>query len=485
MTVYIQLVFSFCAVCVLGTAICAVAQSPPPAVSATTVRITEVMYNAEGADEGKEYVEIINTGPGVIDAKTLIFFEHNRKHAVRSVRGEPILQPGDIAIIVSRAEQFVEHYDFNGTILDTTNFALNNTGSTLAIQHQDRMTHTVDYAKENGADGNGFALHISGNGTVTPAQPSIGTVRGVPVDNSVPEIMSQEQGAEERASQQETAESSPGVRLVTEPEHVFLASESVFFAEKDTDGKKEVLYGVWNFGDGTRIYGKKVKHAYLHSGTYIISFQEVATGSERDRTNAPPGVMIRRDITIRAPEVWAERVSDVFVRLHNNHSFVLDVSGWLLFTENTRFIFPKGSLIPGQGSTVVSFSTDASAPIFIVTAGGGQFNAMKSARTDTAQPVSRKNPTEESVKKSMNVQKTETNVPNLLPLQHTEQTVKDVGVTDANSHTVQDQTKTKQMLIVWIALFFGIIAIALAPFFLSQSEKQKEENRKFKKKRKN
>ena len=39
------------------------------------VRITEIMYNAEGRDDNKEFVEVINAGSEVIDMTTVQFFE--------------------------------------------------------------------------------------------------------------------------------------------------------------------------------------------------------------------------------------------------------------------------------------------------------------------------------------------------------------------------------------------------------------------------
>ena len=90
------------------------------------LRITEFMYNAEGADGGKEYVEIINTGPGDITASAIKFSEHGR---TRGIRGSAVLKPGDIAVIVSEPTKFSEHYSsFTGTLLDSANFSLNNTG---------------------------------------------------------------------------------------------------------------------------------------------------------------------------------------------------------------------------------------------------------------------------------------------------------------------------------------------------------------------
>ena len=41
------------------------------------LRITEIMYDAEGGDEGKEFVEVVNVGSEVVDMTTVQFFERD------------------------------------------------------------------------------------------------------------------------------------------------------------------------------------------------------------------------------------------------------------------------------------------------------------------------------------------------------------------------------------------------------------------------
>ena len=105
------------------------------------LRITEIMYNAEGADTGKEYVRISNTGSEDIDTSGLVLSEHGRERRIQS-KGIT-LSPGDNAVIVGSPDKFAEHYTYSGTVLDSTNYALNNTGSTLILILNGENLHTI------------------------------------------------------------------------------------------------------------------------------------------------------------------------------------------------------------------------------------------------------------------------------------------------------------------------------------------------------
>ena len=81
------------------------------------VRITEILYDAEGRDNGKEYVEVVNTGPGEIDMTAVKFFERDDRSTGRTIEqgtGSTVLQPGDIAVIVADPTLFSSNYNFDG-----------------------------------------------------------------------------------------------------------------------------------------------------------------------------------------------------------------------------------------------------------------------------------------------------------------------------------------------------------------------------------
>lgn len=425
-------------------------------VSADTphVRITEFLYNGEGTDAGKEYVEVFNAGPGPIDMTAVVFSEHDRQHTLRSGIGDSVLEPGAVAIIVERPEAFLSQYDFTGTVLDSAGFSLNNTGSILALLYRGTVLHTVSYMKRDGADGNGKSLHVGSDDMLSARSPSPGFVSGISVvrgtdepDVSVPDIF-------------DTV--SEGVLFVTEPAVIFSASDTLF-SVRDT-GTGDALHGAWNFGDGTQVFGRDVTHAYLYSGTYIISFQEYIDEKPTDRS------AVRRRVTVFFPEVAAERVDDSFIRFHNGHPFTLDVSGWKLVSGLSVFVFPPGSFVSPTDSIVVPFATSVGDRILVITAGGGQFNGSRADVLPSQTDISASADSVESAEESDS-----TAVPSPLPVYS--------SVTDSVSDS-SDVVNGYERLIVWVSLLFGIMAIALVPLFLSRSEEQKNVRRRFRTKRK-
>ena len=386
----------------------------PAAAEATNLRITEFMYNAEGSDVGREYIEIINTGPNDMVITNVRLTEHGRNHAIKPYRGETVLTPGTVAVIADKPETFLTHHDYTGPLFDST-FNLNNTGSTLSLSQNGQELHSISYTKQDGADGDGNALHISRNNTLLTRTPSPGEANGIPIErngtaNTVPSPT-----ATDTTTESDTAQTEPndGVQLSTQPNIIFSASTTSFSmietptepietgTNETTDNGTELtpLYGAWNFGDGTRLFGDTVTHAYLHPGTYIISFQEYEESVPTDRG------IISRTVTALFPDITIERKDDTFVIFKNNHPFTLNVSDWRISSGQTVFVFPNNSFVPASGTSIIPLTVPESATetgithqaeqILFITAGGGQFSG-----TETTKPAQQSDTTTEQIRTS-------------------------------------------------------------------------------------
>ena len=152
-----------------------------------TLRITEIMYDAEGGDTGKEFVEVMNTGSEDIDMTRVKFFERNDRPdrpggSLAQSQGSTILQPGGVAVIVANPTSFLQHYtSFNGVLLDTRNFALLNAGATVSVTIDGRLLHSVTYTTDDGAKGDGTSLHIRQDGDIVADDPSPGVMSGATI----------------------------------------------------------------------------------------------------------------------------------------------------------------------------------------------------------------------------------------------------------------------------------------------------------------
>lgn len=466
------------------------------------VRITEILYDAEGRDNGKEYVEVVNIGPGEIDMTTVKFFERDDRSTGRSIKqgiGGTILQPGGVAVIVADPTLFSSNYDFDGAVLDTSGFTLLNAGSTVSLKQSGRVLHSITYSSGEGAQGDGKALHIANDDSISSGSPSIGTVRNIAIDTGTPvRVGDSSEEVTDRAANIETPDKPV---LMIKPSVVFPASTTEFSViHHDEGGNEKALYGSWNFGDGTYMYGDIVNHAYLHVGAYIVTFQEHTTQDqdEGDDTDTDAGASVQQNIEVKFPQISVERLNEAFVRLHNHHTFDLNISGWQIVSSNgSAFVFPDGSLVSADNTVTIPFLVNDQEEIFFVTAGGGQFSGKNTLAVngnqkkegsvsdssaeerpsgDRAAPKEGKQGEKQtSSDDSSDTTTSDVRVvgsKNLLS-SGTSRIVSEGGSIDSNSSTYTSSVSKTRMVVIWILLLTTIILIALAPLFFARRDKKK------------
>ena len=449
----------------------------------SSVRITEILYNAEGADTGKEYVEVINVGPGQIDMATVKFFERNDSNGrgIVQSRGSTVLQAGDVAVIVADSDLFLQSYEEYGlddvVILDTSGFALLNAGSTVSLKQGARLLHSVTYSTQDGAQGDGDALHIADNDTISADNSSIGSVRGIAINTNAITTVADITMVNTGVSVSDGA--IGGVRLVFDPSVIFSSSEAKFsVVQVGDDGEEQVLSGSWNFGDGTYVRGGVITHSYLYPGVYIITFQGYKDGADEGES-----VSLQREVVALFPQVTIERVDEAFVRLHNHHSFVLDVSGWQIVSANSIFRFPDNSLISSQSGIVVPFAIGVHQDVYFVTAGGGQFSGRNRllgrevAEVVTDGGVSGTegdldDTVVDSTPSVRSVSDVDTDGVGNGGFTGDDSIIYELEDGDLDDVSINSGTKESsiKIIIVWVALLLGIISIALVPLFFSQEE---------------
>lgn len=125
--------------------------------------ITEIMYNLEGADDKREWIEIYNNGSEPIDLTDWRFNDGSNHLLVltpeKGGQGSIIIQSNQYAVLAGDAVVFLnEHSGFSGTVIDTV-MSLNNTFDTLKIiDNQGVEIDILIYESGWGANGNGMSL---------------------------------------------------------------------------------------------------------------------------------------------------------------------------------------------------------------------------------------------------------------------------------------------------------------------------------------
>lgn len=130
------------------------------AASAPNLVITEIMYNASGTDDGREWIEIRNDGASAASLDDVRFLEGGTNHRLTFARGSAALAAGTYAVIADDANQFLLDYpSFVGTLFDSS-FSLSNDGEALAFTFNGSTFHSVIYASSTGASGDGDSLQL-------------------------------------------------------------------------------------------------------------------------------------------------------------------------------------------------------------------------------------------------------------------------------------------------------------------------------------
>jgi hypothetical protein len=125
--------------------------------------ISEVMYNLQGNDTSKEWLEVVNASRTPLQLTNWFIFEKGVHHRIRFVSGSETIPAGGIAIICSDALGFsTNHPDFNGNLFESS-FELSNVGETVSLRDHDKNTvDSVAYSSSMGGNGDGNSLHRVG-----------------------------------------------------------------------------------------------------------------------------------------------------------------------------------------------------------------------------------------------------------------------------------------------------------------------------------
>lgn len=126
---------------------------------------TEIMYDLEGSDDKREWVEIYNNSNQDIEINSDWRFYEGSNHMITVIQGDSILASAETVIIVDNPEYFLtDHPDYQGTILDSV-VKLNNSGEEikLSLDKGETWIVIVQYDSVAGANGDGYSLEFNDN----------------------------------------------------------------------------------------------------------------------------------------------------------------------------------------------------------------------------------------------------------------------------------------------------------------------------------
>lgn len=242
-----------------------------PLTTFAQVVINEIMYDLPGADSGREWVELYNSGSGPVDTTGWKLIDASSHNAWTATQGNLVLPAGGYAIISNDTALFLTDWPgFTGNLFKAT-FTLPNTSGTLSLKDvAGAIVDTVTYNSQTGAAGDGNSLHRSG-ATLFAAAATPGAGEGVSPSTTTPP-----------GSSTPSAETSSGAGSIG------AGSESTNFSVR-TDKSKGAIVNIpvyflatlsprssednaqftWSFGDGVVAQGPSVHHSYEFPGQYV------------------------------------------------------------------------------------------------------------------------------------------------------------------------------------------------------------------------
>lgn len=324
------------------------------------IEITEIMYNLDGSDAGREWVEIYNTGSSDVNLLGWRIFEGDKNGRIREFAGGTVLSSGYYAIIADKPDVFISENGQNfGAILLDGAFSLKNTGEELILRNSELIDiYGVFYNTSLGGDGDGNSLQKTNTGWVakTPT-PGLSHDNSQEVELSVSteteeSLSSDTHTAQEKNTSVTAFTVEPQVFAYAGPQkRIVVAGGRTRFEGRAFGVKKEPLENVrflWTFGDGGQVEGERVAHRFIYPGEYVVVLNASSgwfSGNYRVIVTAVPA-----DLSIK-------NATSKYIEISNNTKYELDLSSWMLRVGDNTFVLPKRTYIMPKRSVKFSRET--------------------------------------------------------------------------------------------------------------------------------
>jgi len=302
-----------------------------PSPKCFPILINEIMYNLEGNDEGREWIEIFNATDTEVDLTDWKFCEAETNHNLNLVQGTSSLSAAEYAVIANDSDEFLKDYpNYSGTLFDSS-FSLNNTGESLSLKNKDLVCDQLAYSSNWGANGDGNSLQkIDPTATSNeptnwkPAPPTPGQANSFPEENQL-----------------------PVATFTYFPQNPQVNQEILFNAASSTDPDGQIISFTWDFGDGnsaTTIQATTT-HSFSTSSqfqiTLVVSDDKGATSS----TSTAIQVVEKQEPKVAQSVIISEVQiqKEEFVELYNPVSEPDSTNGWYLcaYSQNNQWNDPK------------------------------------------------------------------------------------------------------------------------------------------------
>ncbi len=326
--------------------------------------ITEIMYDLDGTDTDREWIEVKNTGLEPADLSKWYLFSDNSKHTLMP-QGDSNVQSGGYAVIAQNISKFkVDWPNYSGSFFDSSWTGFNNETESIALKDPDlNIISPFTYNSSMGGSGDGNSLQYI-NGAWQGAVPTPGVENQTTnntdnnqnlntTSNSNPSgvITSSSSISSSSSSVSATKKESDNPKITTKIITKNIAVANVpFEIDHTTIGlkKEKIIFGrfVWNFGDGMKKEGRTsdpFQYIYQYPGDYVVTLSYYNTFFDAK----PEAVdrMIMKVIPSGINISSVGNINDPYIELENNSNYEISLMGWKVIGVAHHFIIPDGMVL--------------------------------------------------------------------------------------------------------------------------------------------
>lgn len=323
-----------------------------PAFALAEVVITEVMYDPEGTDTGREWIEVMNAGGEAVNLTLWKVFESSVAHKIAANGDDPMLPSGGYAVIADVPAKFLaDNPGFSGRLFDSA-FSFSNEGEALSMRDPSGAdVDSVSYVSAWGAKNNGLSLQKTADGIWVSAKPTPGSAT-IASESEVTDDETDSTGGpaadfgSSSHSGQAAASNDPEkarLQVAAGRERLGFVGSPLGFSATVVAPKNPTtsIAHVWSMGDGSSYRGGRVSHVYRQPGTYHVVLNSVMDGVD---------AVSRTTVTIREPSVAVTLANDLFVEVKNGDGFELNLGGWRIEHETKGFVIPEDTIVAPRSS---------------------------------------------------------------------------------------------------------------------------------------
>lgn len=330
--------------------------------------INEIMYDPEGSDTGREWIEVYNTGASDVDLATYKLFEGNINHKLTlfnnagfpNLISSSILKTGDFAILVDNSEKFlIDFPGFTGLLFDSA-FSLNNTGEPLAIiDSSGNVENNFEYSGDFGAANNGNSLQKNNSGFWIEAIPTVGAINKQEAETATNNDANSISSTSTNSNTDSTHSSQVEITKYIEKSGLEIGAGRNRFASLHTPIEFKAEYNttlkpkfMWSWGDGSFDFGYKTNHVYENGGVYNVVLNAMSKGYQATSRIKTTISAISVDILY----ITYGKLVDIVLK--NNSNTEVNLGGFvveMVFKEipTKEFVIPKDTIIDAKSQITI------------------------------------------------------------------------------------------------------------------------------------